>query len=148
MTEAMWIRSHLERLLQDEWGRPNVCADAEGDYLVPPTGTAACWISMVPIGDHHLIRIWAHAAVGLRKSMKLLNELNDIQLRCTSVALGLCANGSVTVSQTISPLGLTPPTLMQSIAGVIAVAEDIGVLLTALFGGSTPFPVALPPLSS
>jgi hypothetical protein len=37
MSEAVWIRSHVERLLQEEWHRCRVRPDGYGDYLIPAT---------------------------------------------------------------------------------------------------------------
>ena len=40
MTELLWVRSHVERLLQDEWDACRVAADDDGDYPFR-RGTAA-----------------------------------------------------------------------------------------------------------
>ena len=138
MSELAWIRSHVERLLEDEWGICRVVADSDGDYLYR-VGTAACWVSIMDT-DPVMVRVFAHAATGLRRSLKLLSELNDIERRALSVSL-VFEHGNVVVAQTVSPWGLSRPVIAQALRAVGAVADDIGLLLAGVFGGATPFPV-------
>lgn len=137
MSEELWIRSHLERLLQDEWGRCRVTADEDGDYPFR-TGTAACWVGIVD-SEPTLVRVFAHATVGLRPSYRLLKELNEIQARALSASV-LLQGGVALVTQTISPIGLTQPVLAQAMRAVGGVADDIGLLLAGMYGASTPYP--------
>lgn len=141
MTELMWIRSHVEQLLECEWDACRLNVDGDGDYPFR-SGTAACWVSVLDT-DPVMVRVFAHAAYGLKPSLKLLKELNDIQRRALSCRIEL-GDGVVVVSQTISPYGLTHPVLRQAINAVATVAEDIGTLLAAVFGGSTPFAAEVP----
>jgi hypothetical protein len=138
MTEMLWIRSHIERLLQDEWDVCRVEPDADGDYPFR-YGTAGCWVRLLD-SDPSMIRVAAHAVVGVRRTAKLLTELNDIQRRALSSAV-LWSHDGVVVSQTLSPIGLTAPVLAQAMAAVGGLADEIGVLLASMFGGETPFEV-------
>lgn len=142
MTDIMWVRSHVERLLQDEWGICRTVQDDDGDYHFRH-GTAACWVSILDTGDVPLVRVFAYAADGIKPSAALLRELNDIQLRCATAAV-MWSGKRILVSQTISPVGLTQPVLAQAVEAVGNVADDIGLLLAGVFGGSTPYPVELP----
>ena len=138
MTEQAWIRSHVERLLQDEWQVCRVAKDGDGDYMFR-NGTAAGWVSVLS-SEPVMVRVFAHAVHGLKPSLSVLRELNDIQSRSLSTSIAL-VHGWVTVSQTISPIALSQEVLAQAISAVGAVANDIGVLLAGVFGGTTPFPV-------
>src|SRR3954452_25040580 len=108
MTELVWIRSHVELLLQQEWDQCRVYADKDGDWPYR-RDTAACWVSVlgsVPI----MVRIWAHAAYNVKARAAVLREINDLQSHALSVRISL--NGDVVqVSQTVSPVGLTQPVL-------------------------------------
>jgi hypothetical protein len=137
MSELAWITSHVERLLQDEWGLCRVEADHDGDYFYRE-GTAACWVSIMPT-QPIMVRVFGHAAAGVKPSLKLFTEFNDIARRALSVSIVL-EGGTVVVSQTISPIGLTGPVLAQALRAVGGVADDVGLLLAGMFGGSTPFP--------
>lgn len=140
MTEMMWIKSHVELLLQREFDTCRVEVDADGDFPFR-SGTAACWVSV--LGEQPMVHVFAHAVCGLSSSAKLLRELNEIQNRALSARVAL-SDDCVLVSQAISPIGLTQPVLAQAIRAVCGVAEDIGTLLAAMFDGSTPFPAPSP----
>jgi hypothetical protein len=138
MSEQQWVRSHVERLLQDEWDVCRASPDADGDYPFR-FGTAACWVTFTE--DPVMVRVFAHAAEGVRSSYKLLRELNEMQAR--TLTASLIHDGSVViVSQTISPVGLTRPVLAQAMQSVGGVADDIGLLLALMFDATTPYPIA------
>jgi hypothetical protein len=132
-----WLRSHVERLLQEEWGVCRVVADADGDYPFR-AGTAACWVQVLDF-ERPMVRVFAHAAVGIPRSAKLLVELNDIQNRAATATVRW-DDGAVLVGQTLSPHGLNRKTLRQALQAVGGVSGDIGLLLAGMFNGSTPFP--------
>jgi hypothetical protein len=137
MSELMWIRSHVERLLQEEWQACRVVADCDGDYPFRE-GTAACWVSVMET-EPIMVRVFAHAATGVKSTLKLLSELNALQWRALSASISL-RGGIVVVEQTISPIGLTQPVLAQAMRAVGGVADNIGLLLAGMFNGSTPYP--------
>lgn len=137
MNEMQWIRSHVERLLEDEWDCCRVHADDDGDYPFR-SGTAMCWVSVMH-SDPVMVRVFAHAAFGVKPGLKLYRELNDIQRGSLSAHLAY-HDGVVMVSQTLSPFGLAREALAQAMAAVATTANEIGPLCAAMFGGSTPFP--------
>jgi hypothetical protein len=140
MTEMMWIKSHVEQLLEREWDACRVPVDDDGDYPFRH-GTAMCWVTVMD-ADPIMVRVFAHAAYGLKPSLKLFRELNDIQRRTISCRIDF-ADGLVLVSQTISPIGLTQPVLAQAMGSVSSVADDVGSLLAVMFDGATPFEAQL-----
>jgi hypothetical protein len=142
MTELTWIRSHVELLLAEEWGVCRLTADADGDWFFR-AGTAAGWVSVMDTAPI-MVRVFAHAATGLKPSLKLFTELNEIE-RCALSASVVLEHGTVVVSQTISPVGLSAPVLHQALLSVGGVAEDIGLLLAGMYGGTTPFPAETAP---
>ena len=137
MSEMVWVRSHVERLLQDEWNVCRVEADPDGDYPFRQ-GTAVCWVRVVDAGQP-LVRVFAHTACGLRRSAKLLTELNEIQNRSLTASVML-TDGCVVIAQTLTAYELTCVALGQAMAAVGGLADEVGVLLAGMFGGTTPFP--------
>jgi hypothetical protein len=135
-TKARWLRSHIERLLQEEWDSCRVSADGDGDYPFR-TGTAACWVQVLDY-PRPMVRVLAQAAIDIPRSAKLLAELNDIQNRAMTATVRW-SDGAVLVSQTLSPHGLNRKTLRQALQAVGGVADDIGLLLAGMFAGATPF---------
>jgi hypothetical protein len=141
MTDLVWVRSHVELLLQREWDVCRVLRDPDGDFPWRE-GTAACWVSVLD-DDPPFVRVFAHAAFGMKPSLKLLRELNDIQQRLVTACVVLHGD-AVVISQTVSALGLTQPVLAQAMGAVSSAAADVGPLLAVVFDGSTPFPATVP----
>jgi hypothetical protein len=141
MSELMWIRSHVELLLQREWQVCRVLSDEDGDFPYRH-GTAACYVSVLDT-DPPMVRVFAHAAYGLKPSLKVLRELNEIQHRSLSARVELRRDVAV-VSQTLSPVGLTQCVLAQAMDAVGTLADDVGTLLAVMFDGATPFKHELP----
>jgi hypothetical protein len=141
MTELMWIKSHVEVLLQREWEVCRLLSDEDGDFPYRH-GTAACYVSVLDL-DPPMVRVFAHAAYGLKPTLKVLRELNEIQHRSLSAKVELRRDVAV-VSQTLSPVGLTQPVLAQAMNAVGTVADDIGTLLAVMFDGATPFKHEIP----
>lgn len=139
MDEKVWFRSHVERCLQQVWTEPRVQPDEDGDYPFR-WGSALGWVAIDE--EEPLLRVWAYAAAGLRRSAKLLGEINDINLRSRSVHVVLSGHYAI-VRQAMSAHGVDVESLGQAYGAVGSVAEDIGPMLAAVFGGSTPFPVEL-----
>jgi hypothetical protein len=137
MNEITWLRSHVERCLEDHWGDFPLAVDTDGDYPFR-SGTAQCFVSMVN-GDPHFIRVWAFVARVPRRSLKLLSELNEINQRATTVRV-YWYEGTVIADQALHVGGLNTATLGQACDAVGAAADAIGVLLVAMFGGETPHP--------
>lgn len=138
MGKREWIRSHVERLLQDEWETCRVAVDEDGDYPFR-YGTAACWVQVLHSAPV-MVRVFAHAVHDLKPSPRLMAELNEIQLGALSAAV-MYSDGTVIISQTLDPHGLTGATLRQALRAVGGAADDIGMLLASMYGGSTPYPL-------
>lgn len=140
MSAIMWIRSHVELLLQREWDVCRVETDPDGDFPFR-NGTAACWVA-VSDGPMTMVHVLAHAVCGLKSSAKLLREMNDVQARALSARVTL-VDGCVLVSQVVNPIGLTQPVLAQALVAVGGIADDIGALYAVMYDGTTPFPAEL-----
>ena len=100
-------------------------------------------MSVACLDEAPFVRVWAHAALGIKPSLAMWRELNDIQRRCLTSSV-MWSSGVVVVTQTISAVGLTRPVLAQALNAVGNVADDIGILLASMFGGSTPYPAEQP----
>ena len=135
MGEMKLVRSHVERCLQEVWDVCRVKTDPDGDYPFSH-GTAACFVR-IERGDPILVRVFAYAVVGVNRSAKLLTELNDIAGRCRTVSL-IWSDDAVIVSQVMHLKGLKRSTLAQACDAVGSVADDIGTMIAAVYGGSTP----------
>ena len=135
MTELDLARSHVERCLQDLWHVHHLEPDSDGDYAYK-SGSAACWIGIDP-GEPPLVKAVACAAVGVKKSTKLLAELNELNTRCRTVHV-YWRDGSIIVEQAMLAHTVDRRSLSQAGQSVASVANDIGPMIAAVFGGHTP----------
>jgi len=146
MDQTTMLRSHVERILEDHWDLRRVTADEDGDYPFR-SGTAACWVRVVP-GDDEVpasVVVFSHAVVGLKSSAKLLRELNDLNgsARWCKVFLH---RDIVFVSRTLDLPAVSPESVTTACRAVALVAEDLGVMLAPVYGGTTPFPPETEPV--
>lgn len=133
-----WLRSHVERCLQDVWDVCRVVADGDGQYPFR-FGTAGGFVA-VEAGDPPVVRVWAEAVTGTRRTARLLIEINEVNAR-SRTAHAFFDHGSVVVEQALHADGVNRDTLAQAFASVGTVADDIGAMIAAVYGGRTPFPV-------
>lgn len=130
-------RSHVERCLQDVWSIDRVIPDADGDYCYR-VGTAACYVGLDAC-EPIVVKAVACAAVGVKKSSKLLEEINDVNARCR-MARVYWENGAVLVEQTLFADIVDRGSLSHAGQSVARIANDIGPLITVVHGGRTPLP--------
>ncbi len=135
MDNLTLLRSHVERCLQDIWEVCRVSTDSDGDYPFR-RGSAQCFVRLED-GDPQLARVFGIAAIGVKRSAKLLVELNDTSARCRTVSVGW-HNGAVIVEQPLHVAAVRRTTLRQACEAVGSVADDIGIMIAAVHGGSTP----------
>ena len=134
------LRSHVERCLQEIWDRCELAIDPDQDYPYR-YGTAMCWVSLVE-GLVPGVRVFAHAARGLRSTAKLLTEINEVNMRSRWATVAY-HDGLVLVSAELHWAGVDRLALEQVTRSVGEVADDIGSLLATVYGGATPFPPEL-----
>jgi Putative bacterial sensory transduction regulator len=139
MGKSALVRSHVERCLQDVWDLCRVRTDPDGDYPFS-NGTAMCFVRIEP-GDPTIVRVFGYAVIGIDRSGKLLKELNDIDARCRTASVRW-QNGAVVVSQVLHIDGVSHNTLRQACNAVGSIADDIGEMIAAVFGGETPIDAA------
>ena len=139
MQEIQWFRSFVEQILEEGWEQCRVDKDPDGDFPFR-FGTAGGWVRIEP-GPPLAVRVIAIAATGVRRTAKLLTELNELNAAARSVSTFWSA-GSVYVDKAIDAPGVTAETLMGSCAEVGTAADTIGALVAGMFDGATPFEAA------
>lgn len=136
MTEYVWFRSHVELLLQEIWGRHDLIVDDDGDFPFR-VGTAAAWVK-VEDGSPMAVRVFAHAALEVKRTAKLLTELNSVTTRSRFGSVYWSCG--VVVCEYALPAEAVDTNSLQGVCGLVAgQASDLGPMLAAVFGGQTPF---------
>jgi hypothetical protein len=140
--ETAFLRAHVERFLEDFWEVHRVEVDKDGDYPFR-VGTAACWVHVEPSvadGIPPTVQVFAHAATGINKpTLRFWRELNELNRegQWTRVCLD---GGTVVVQRTLDMYGSDSDSMERAIRAVAGVAQDIGEMLAAVYGGVTPWP--------
>ena len=134
------LRSHVERVLMQEWHRHDLAPDVDGDYEFR-AGTAQGWVRIHPVlgTSPPMVSIFAHAAVGLKSSARLLRELNELNCASRWCKVYL-RHDEVIVARDLDLSATDDPSIRWALETVSAVAKDIGTMLATVYGGSTPFP--------
>ncbi len=128
-------RSHVERCLQDIWRSERPETDLDGDY---PFRVGACvgWVRL-EVQAPLLVRVFAHAAYGVKQSAALLREINAINLRARFATI-CWSDGVVSVHSALPVESLDRGSLRLAIDTVVRVADDISDLTATVFGGRLP----------
>jgi hypothetical protein len=134
------LRSHVERALQQSWEQLELQVDHDGDYPFR-YGTAACWVSVVALPEP-FVRVFAHAARDVPRSVKMLAELNELNGRSIRAKVSW-GHGLVVADTALHWSEVTQGSLERALLSVANVADDSGAMIAAVYGGSTPFPIEL-----
>jgi hypothetical protein len=133
--QLVLLRSHVEKCLKEVFGSGDLVMDEDGDY--PFSGAyAPCWVSVVD-NDEPFVQIYAHAAHDVPLSQDMLAELTDVNGRAIWAKVSW-AEGLVVVHTVLHWTHVDVESLDRTTSAVIAVADDIGPMLTAVHGGHTP----------
>jgi hypothetical protein len=130
------IRPYLEKLLSEMLGQ-GVSPDETGAYPIR-TGTGGYFVSLDDTGAP-MVRIWTPLALDVRKSAKLLETLNHLNVGATG-ARAFWVDGQVVVATEMVAETLHPQDLQLACGTVGEAAERFGPQLAAQFGGRTLFP--------
>ena len=140
MGKKVWFRAFVERLLMAQFDTCELVVDVDGD--VPfRDGSAACWLS-IETRPAMAVRVWGIAADGIRPTAAALREVNDLNERAGLAKVTL-VGGRVVVEVRLPADQVSARSLSRACGHVVGMADEVGVLFAAVFGGSTPFPAAL-----
>ena len=137
-TQHQWFQTYVRTLMSAILGEP-AQQDGDGDFFV--TGdTAQAWVRVEtsePLG----VQVFAIAATGVPAKLAVLREINEANLADPAIRVVLPSHGSLMVDYRLFADAVTEDNLRAVIGRVLAVADRIGPMLTAVHGGSTPISV-------
>lgn len=134
--EHEWLRAYVEKCMRSVLECDEVTLDADGDVMFR-SGTASCWASVQEC-EPAMVVVFAHAATGVKPSVAVLREVNELNLRALSGTVTL-VSGTITVRQSLLASSVSVESLDQACHQVTSVANDIGHLAAVMFDGRTPF---------
>ncbi len=135
MDEKVWFRSHVERLLERVWDARELTVAPDGLYY-GEAGTAVAWVS-VETDSPMAVRLVAVVAVDVPGTAKVLRELNEINAAARFGWLSWY-EGRVHCEAVVPADGLTAENLAGLWYAVVARANQVGPMLTAVHGGRVP----------
>ena len=134
-TQRRWFQSYVQSLLVAIMEEP-VEADADGDFPVHGD-TAQGWVRP-STGEPWGVQVFALAAQNVPPRAAVLREINEINGSDPAIRVALHSPGAVMVDYRLFADAVTEDNLKAVIGRVLAVADRIGPMLTAVHGGATP----------
>lgn len=131
------VRSHVERLLQDEFELCRVKSDADGDY--PLRHGSAVYFVRVMDADPVVVNVFCAAVTGVKRSAKLLEEINSVNSRAV-FGRAYWLQRAIFVEHTLLATALDRETLGRACSAVGTIADDVGPMIALVYGGTTAFP--------
>jgi len=126
--------SHAQRLLREGMELTEINADMDGDYAFAHRDIAY-WVTVLPGGQ--LIRIWAMPAMGIKATVAVLREVNDLNAAYRFAHAYLC-DGMLTIEAFLPLMLIDEQFLMAVCHEVKCSADRVGVLLSTVHGGTMP----------
>jgi hypothetical protein len=137
-TQRRWFATHVRALMSQLLERPAE-PDAEGDIMLDGE-TCRCWVR-ADTQDPWGAQIVAYAAFAVPERAAVLKEINQLNTHYFGVKVALIPPGIVTVDYRLFADAVNEENLRACVGKVMSVADKIGPMLTAVYGGSTPLPL-------
>ena len=110
--------------------------DEDGDLTVPVHEVSVV-LRLLP-GRPALVRVWAVAAIGLLGTVKMLREVNDVNVGLSGARCFLARGGSLVVVGELEVVSIEPGELGRLVVRVGDTATRVGSMLVAVHGGRLP----------
>lgn len=131
------VQAWVEKLLKEAFDLDELVRDADGDY--PFRHGSAAYFVRVLDRDPPLVRVFAVAVTDVEATPELCWEVNDLNASVSLVRLSAAA-GCVFVEADLLADSLEREQLLHVCFTVGDVADHVGPLIAATFGGQTAFP--------
>jgi hypothetical protein len=117
--------------------------DADGDLPVQGS-TSRGWVR-IQTDEPWGVRVFACAAYGVPAKVAVLKEINAVNLAVRGARVVLDKDGYVWVEYLLFADAVNTDNLRAVIRHVLEIADDVGLMLATVHGGSTPIsPATLP----
>ena len=140
-TQRRWFKNYVQSLMTAIVEEP-VTPDGDGDF--PLHGqTAQAWVRPATAEPWGVV-VFALAAQDVPLRAAVLREINEINGSDAAIRVAFHPPGSVMVDYRLFADAVTEDNLRAVIGHVLAVADRIGSMLTAVHGGTTPLAASSP----
>lgn len=136
MSYCLALRHHVERSLERDLDVPTFGPDDDDDYGAV-VADLMVWVRPLIHHDPPLVRVWTPAVHDVKKSARLLTELNDLNVGMSQTRC-LLSGTSVMVVAEVEIESLTDGLLGRLVTQVGETAAHVGALIATVFGGECP----------
>ena len=127
------LRSHVERLLQTQFEMCCIEPDDDGDYRLEH-GSVVYYVGMHRFADTWWVRVFCPLVVGVKRSAKLLTELNELNAR-SPLTKALWSDGTVFIGGHLHASAVNRESLGRLCSVVANVSADVGEMISVVHGG-------------
>jgi hypothetical protein len=134
------LEHHLQRMLMHdlELSYADVEADDDGNYPLHTDSGVLIYARLIHAEDQVWVRLWAEAARGLRRTAKLLREVNEINQRHVGSRVLLTDHGSLVVAAEVRADSVEYGELGTLIGILTDTVTEIGGLVQIVYGEPLP----------
>lgn len=138
MNDHEILLHHLCRSLHRDLVVPMsaLVVDDDGDMGIPYRGRTL-WATLLVEDSVTWARVWTVAAIGLKRTAKLLREINEINVAVRGCRVLLTDGGQLIVAAEVICESLEPGELTQIAGRVVAYAEQVGELVQLVHAAPT-----------
>ena len=136
MALADLARSHVKECLRESLELSTVFVDSDGDVPIAH-GTAIYWVAVRSDGKY--VKAWSRPVVGVKQTAALMREVNEVNMGLEHSRL-FFAKGMLMLEGVLPVDGLTPEYLHDLCVEVGATADDVGQMISAVYGGEVARP--------
>lgn len=138
MNDHELLMHHLCRSVHRDLEVPMsaLAVDDDGDLCIPHRGRTL-WAALLVEDSMTWARVWTVAATGLKRTAKLLREINEINVAIRACRALLTDGGQLIVAAEIICESLEPGELTQIAGRVVAYAEQVGEPVQLVHGAPT-----------
>ncbi len=139
MNYTVTLTHHLQRMLHFDVAIPMDALelDADDDICVPINGWT-CWATLLVEESTTWARLWTIAARDLKRSAKLLREVNEINTGLRGCRVLLTDNGQLIVAAEVLAESIEPGELWEILTRITVCASSVGELVQLFHGTPAP----------
>jgi hypothetical protein len=117
----------------------DVEADDDGDYSLRTEGGVLVYARLIHDADQVWVRLWTQVAHGLRRTAKVLREVNEINQRHVGCRVLLTDDGTLIAAAEVRADSVEPGELGTLIGILSDTVTEVGGLIQIVYGDAVDF---------
>jgi hypothetical protein len=109
-------------------------ADDDGDYPLHTDAGVLVYARLIHHADQVWVRLWTQAACGLRRTAKLLREVNEVNQRHVGTRVVLTDDGGLIAAAEVRADSVEPGELGTLVQALSDTVTEVGGLIQIVYG--------------